>query len=288
VQRFGDDDPQSASGRRAQRAVAWAQSRLPGAEYALEAIERDRFTGGALLAGGLAYRLFFWIVPFGLVLAAALSFWERADSDGLEDAAEAFGISGVAARGATAAIEQDAHSAWYFLIAGLVLLVWFSISAVRALRVAHAVVWHVHPEKPRRPLVAGMLFSLIMTSLILVTGGTQWLREELGTGGLLATIAIVVLYAAIALWMMTLLPHGDAPWTALVPGAVLLALGTQAMHLVVALYLAPKLGRSSELYGSLGASTVVLLWLYLTARLLIASAFLNATLWERKQRATTA
>jgi len=99
----------------------------------------------------------------------------------------------------------------------------------------------------------------------------------------MATIALVLLYAAVALWMMKLLPHADAPLTALLPGAVLVALGVQAMHLVVALYLGPKLGRSSELYGALGVATVILLWLYITARLLTASAFLNAALWERRR-----
>ena len=44
----------------------------------------------------------------------------------------------------------------------------------------------------------------------------------------------------------------------------------------------PRLGRSSELYGSLGAATVILLWLYIIARLITLSAFLNATLWERR------
>ena len=48
------------------------------------------------------------------------------------------------------------------------------------------------------------------------------------------------------------------------------------------LYLVPRLGRSSELYGSLGAATVILLWLYIIARLVTLSAFLNATLWERR------
>jgi uncharacterized BrkB/YihY/UPF0761 family membrane protein len=46
--------------------------------------------------------------------------------------------------------------------------------------------------------------------------------------------------------------------------------------------LVPRLGRSSELYGSLGAATVILLWLYIIARLITLSAFLNATLWERR------
>jgi uncharacterized BrkB/YihY/UPF0761 family membrane protein len=66
------------------------------------------------------------------------------------------------------------------------------------------------------------------------------------------------------------------------------AIGIQALHLFVAFYLAPRLGRSSELYGSLGAATVILLWLYIIARLLTFSAFLNAHLWERRQAATAA
>jgi membrane protein len=72
------------------------------------------------------------------------------------------------------------------------------------------------------------------------------------------------------------------PWSALLPGAVLIALGVQGLHLFVALYLAPKLGRSSAIYGSLGAATVILLWLYIIARLFTLSAFLNAELWERR------
>ncbi len=96
------------------------------------------------------------------------------------------------------------------------------------------------------------------------------------------TLLLVVVYAAGAVWAMRLLPHGDAPWTALIPGAVLVGVGLQALHLFTVLYLVPRLGRSSELYGSLGAATVILLWLYIIARLFTLSAFLNATLWERR------
>ena len=81
---------------------------------------------------------------------------------------------------------------------------------------------------------------------------------------------------------MDKLPHRSTSWRDLLPGAVLVALGTQVIHLTVVLYLAPKIGRSSELYGTLGASTVTLLWLYLCARLLVAAAFLNAALWEQR------
>lgn len=258
---------------------------MPGVPHALYALDRERVAGGSLLAGGLAYRLFFWLVPLGLVIASILSFWQREDPQGLENAAGDFGLSASAVAASTEAIEQGAHERWYFLVVGLTLLMWFAIGVVQALRISFAVAWGMRPERMQRPILAGAVFTLLTVTLIFVSGATQLAREQLGTGGLLPTIALVLLYAAVALWMMNLLPHADASLTALVPGAVLVALGAQAMHLVVALYLGPKLGRSSELYGTLGVATVILLWLYFTARLLTASAFLNAALWERKQRA---
>ncbi len=268
---------------RVERAVHWMREHIPGTNPGLAALERETTAGGTLIAGGLAYRLFLWLVPFGLVVAAIASFWQRSDPDGLESSARRFGLSAAAAQTATQAIQQGAHGRWYFLIVGLALLFWFSVGAVRALRLAHRVAWRTPAEKLRHPVNAGIVFTLAMTGAIAVTGAAQWLREEVGTAGLLVTLLLVVVYAAGVLGAMLLLPHRDAPWTALIPGAVLVGLGIQGLNLFTAFYLAPKLGRSSQLYGSLGAATVILLWLYIIARLITLSAFLNATLWERRQ-----
>ena len=46
-----------------------------------------------------------------------------------------------------------------------------------------------------------------------------------------------------------------------------------------------KLDSASELYGGLGTAFVLLLWLYLVARLVVASAVVNATLYDRSLRA---
>jgi uncharacterized BrkB/YihY/UPF0761 family membrane protein len=50
------------------------------------------------------------------------------------------------------------------------------------------------------------------------------------------------------------------------------------VQLFLAYYLAERLERTPSLYGTLGASTVVLLTLYLIARLVVSAMFLNATL----------
>ena len=67
---------------------------MPGGALAAQALERERMSAASLLAGGLAYRLFFWLVPLGLVLAALSSFWLDADRASLEDAAREFGLTG--------------------------------------------------------------------------------------------------------------------------------------------------------------------------------------------------
>ena len=67
------------------------------------------------------------------------------------------------------------------------------------------------------------------------------------------------------------------------PGPLLLSVGSQVVNVAVVFYFAPKLEGSSEFYGALGVAAVLLVWLYMVARLATGAAFLNATLWERRQ-----
>jgi len=265
--------------------AAWASDNLPGAAAVLETLERERDAGGGLLAGGLAYRFFFWLVPFGLAVGAGLGFWVEADPEAFDEAAHDLGLSDVLASGAADAIDEGRHSRWYLLAVGLFFMTWFSISAARAIRIAASLAWRERPRRMRRALVAGEVFTAAVLSMLAVSLAAAWLREELDLLGDGLTLLAVVLYGAVALWAMALLPHAEAPLRALLPGALLMAFGIQAIHIFVALYLGPRLGRSSELYGTLGAATTILLGLYVTARLLTLATFLNATLWDRRRGA---
>jgi membrane protein len=258
-------------------AIAWAKE-LPGAPLLMASLERERLAAAGLLAGGLAYRLFFWLVPLGLVFASVLSFWYEGDRASLEDAAGEFGLGGATTRSALEAVAQESHARWYFLVAGILLLGWFTAGVIRALILAHAVAWKLRPGKLEHPLKAVLFFNGMLVAVIVASGVTQFLREQLPGPGLVVTLALVGFYFAMLLVVLDKLPHRARSWRDLLPEAVVVAVGMQALHLVVALYLAPKLGRSSELYGALGAATVILLWLYLVARLIVSGAFLNAML----------
>ena len=263
------------------RAAGWARENMPWGDLVAESLERERIAAAGLLAGGLAYRLFFWIVPLGLVIAAVLSFWVETDAAGLEDAARDFGLGGATSVAAVDAIQSGSRSRWYFLVIGVALLIWFGSGVVRALNVAHAVAWRLRPERVEHGFRAGAIFSALMIGAIVVSGAAATVREATPGPGIVVTLSLALLYLAAIVWVSTVLPSRATGWRPFVPGAVLFAVGTELVHLWVVLYLAPRLGRSSELYGALGAATVILLWLYVQARLVVAAAFLNASLWER-------
>ena len=91
-----------------------------------------------------------------------------------------------------------------------------------------------------------------------------------------------VLFAGVWLAASWVLPRapGTTVWS-LLPGALLVAAGSQGLYLFSVLYLSRKIASASEAYGALGVAASILLWLYLLGRLLVAAPVLNATLWER-------
>ena len=146
---------------------------------------------------------------------------------------------------------------------------------------AHSVAWGLRPEKLRRPLVASLTFTGVLLGVIAASSSTQALRRQFGVTGLVLTLLLLAVYVAAAVWMMDKLPHRGL-WSDLWPGALLLGLGTQAISPRGRALSRTQARAFMGAYGALGAATVVLLWLYLLARLVVAAAFLNAALWEQK------
>ena len=134
----------------------------------------------------------------------------------------------------------------------------------------------------RRPLHAIGVFNGLFLGGAAGAVALTWLHEALGLGALVGVIATLALTTGLTFLVMRLLPNRAERWQDLMPGALLLAVGSQLIHVAVVFYFAPKLERSSEFYGVLGVSAVLLVWLYIVARLVTAAAFLNATVFERR------
>lgn len=255
---------------------------LPGGSLVSEIVESERELGGGLIAGGVAYRLFLWLVPFGLVVASLLSFWSVHDADGLEDASKQLGIGAAAAEAASSALQGGDRNAALALLFGLVFLGWFTLGAVRALNLAFSLAWQVNPPRIRRPFAAIVFFNVLFAIQTMAGTLVAWLREEIGLTAIVSVAGTLALTTAVLLAAMWELPHRATRARDLLPGALLVAAGNQVVQIAVLFYFAPRLGRSEETYGALGVAATMLIWLYVLSRLLTGGAFLNATLWRRR------
>ena len=101
------------------------------------------------------------------------------------------------------------------------------------------------------------------------------------TVGIVVTLVMFALYALLGWFVLRVLPRPRGTSAVdLLPGALLIGVGVQVLHLISAFYLVNRISSSSQLYGALGAAATLLLWGYLLARVLIGASTLNHTLFR--------
>jgi uncharacterized BrkB/YihY/UPF0761 family membrane protein len=278
---------------RRERAAAWQERvraralavapRAPGYERALRAVGRDRGHGGGLLAGALAFRLFGALLPLGLLIAVLLGYAATLDRAAPEAAADAVGIRTAVLQSVADSSKLSAGTRWTVILFAVLALLWSSMSAARAIRAVHSLAWEGRVSRVARPIPAALALLAAIAAFAALIGAAGRARAEVGAvGGILITVVAVAGFFGIWLVAARLLPHADAPWRALVPGAVLVAVGVQLVHLGTVLFVADRVERASETYGSLGVAFTILVWLYVVSRVIVASAMLNASQWERR------
>lgn len=272
-----DPEPASRVHRARERAMAIAP-RAPGYEHALGAVRHDHRHGGGLLAGALAFRLFGALLPLALLVSVLLGYAATLDRSAPKQAGEAVGLAPALLESIAESAKLSAGTRWSVAIFAVFSLLWSAISAARAIRAVHSLAWEGRVGRLRRPLPAALALLAAVAAFGAVIGVAGKARAELGVGGLLITIAAFAAFAAIWLGIAWLLPHGDAHWTELIPGALLVALGIQLIHLGTVLFIADKIERASETYGPLGVAFTLLAWLFVISRVIVASAMLNAAL----------
>lgn len=251
-----------------------------------EVVDRDAEVAGGIIAGALAYRLFFWLLPFGLVFVGGLGVIAGASSDSPRGVATKLGVGGIVSHSLESA--SKSHSAWYALIVGVPILLYATRSVLRVLIGTHRLAWGDVREVAPKPtfLDAAKLLGVFVGYFVLA-GFAAWTRAHSHAAGLVPTIVVMVGFAGLWLWTSTRLPHGEAGWVDLVPGALAVGIGAGILQILAAYLLGPYALEKQGTYGALGLAAALLLGLWVLGRLLIGGAEINATLWERKRREST-
>lgn len=263
------------------------RSRHSSLDALFEMVDRDAEVGGGIMAGALAYRLFIWMLPLALVAVAGLGFYTEAAASSPESAAKTLGLAGLVSASVASAASSSAR--WYAILIGIPLLVYTTRSVLRALIVTHRLVWNDERGMVPKPTLGATLqllaaFVGYLAFSVLASG----VRGASFTEGLLVTLLIPIPYAALWLAISMRLPHRNATWRDLVPGAIVFGLGVEVLHVVIAYFIAPQASSKQGAYGSLGIAAALLLGLYLISRLVVATAVLNATLVRRRERSSAA
>jgi uncharacterized BrkB/YihY/UPF0761 family membrane protein len=273
-----------------QARVERARSRSVVVDTMVGVVQRERPVAIGILAGSLAFRLFALMIPLAYVAVAGLGF--AADASPEEPSPRATRLADLVLASVADASRTSGRGRWVALILGGVATLVAAHGVLEVLRWVHLLAWRMAPSRARvNPwLVLGLIVGLAVVSFVSALA-EQARADAKGLASELAVILVtagaqVVVLAVLWLAISMAMPRQPtAPWTSLVPGAFLFAAGFQGFGIAVSLYFAPRAARASTLYGSLGVALVLLVSLFLFARLAVAAAELNATLFERRRTA---
>ena len=270
---------------RAKRYAERAEA-LRGGHASVDAVyviaDRDSEIGGGLMAGALAYRIFIWLLPFALVVVAGIGIASSA-SESPESAAKSLGLQGVVASSVAEAARSS--SRWYALLIGVPILLWATRSLLKAVVVVHRLVWgDLRRAVPKPTAGATLLFLAMLVGYFVIFELARAVRSWTGS----VPLGILAGFLGIFAWWLVLssrLPHRGVSWHWLVPGAIVMAIGLELISSIGGLLIAPRIESSQSTYGALGVAATLLFGLYLISRLVVASAVVNATVWERRSAA---
>jgi uncharacterized BrkB/YihY/UPF0761 family membrane protein len=267
-----------ATGRtRAEALLETAEDR-PLIDVGLRIYRRDRESAGTVVSSAVAFRLFLFFVPLLLFVVGLVGFLATQID---EDDVQRTGITGSVAEQINGALEQPHSTRWIAVLVGLVGMATTGRTLSKTMVSASCLAWRLPVRPKASPKVTGGIVGLIV-GVGLVSLVINRIRIELGiaAAGMSYLLAVAV-YVVAWLLVTLMLPRAPSDPSALVPGAVLIAVTMVGMQAFSQLYLPGRFSRASELYGAVGATLVVLGWFFVLGRVIVLALVVDAIIYER-------
>jgi membrane protein len=223
----------------------------------------------------IAAQAFVAIVPL-LMLAATVT--PRADRSGAGSAfVEQFDLTGDAAAAIQHLFERPPNSSEASTVVGVLLLLLSGLSFTRALQRSFEAAWNLTPLG-FRGIPNGLVgITVLLTEVILLSTLASLLR-----GVPAASFVTFALRAAgaVVLWLAIqyLLLGQRVRWGALLPGAVLAAVGQASVMLASGLWMPRVIVSNATRFGLIGVTFALVSWLIVLSVLLVFAAVLSAEL----------
>jgi uncharacterized BrkB/YihY/UPF0761 family membrane protein len=260
------------------------RGRRPSVRVAFDFYRRDRAFAGSLLAGGLAVKLFLWILPFSLAVIVLIgSLADRLDRP-VDELARDSGLTVALAKMVADAVRVSGRTGIYLAMLAVVLMLWAGLGVARGARLVSRLAWGMETAPRFNPLLASLSVVGAVVALLVVQFAVRYLEGGPLVNDLLVLALGSVAVAAVLVTLFRGLPHPEGvPWTAMVPGALLASAGILVLRIITIVYFSNRFDSATDLYGGLGTAAVFIAWLYIIARLMVAAISLNATIWKREE-----
>ncbi len=258
----------------------------------LDAVLRvtDRFgaIGGGPLSSSIALATFVSLFPLLLVIIAIVGFVSSARSDFAFQLIDDLGLRGTAAQTMRDALSTAEGSRKAASVVGLVGLLWSGLGVAGSVQTALNAAWQVQGRGLLDKAVA--LKWLVGAGLLFLSTAALGpvLRWAPGPAKPPTILLGVALTTVLFVWTYLALGNSHVGWRAHLPGALLVAVGFEALKAIGSIYVPRVVASSSALYGSLGVVFAVLAWLLVYGRLIVYGAVLNVVRYERVAGTVTA
>lgn len=247
-------------------------------------------------AAALAYQVFFSLFPFVIFMLALFSFLRIPEFFDTLLSQTTTVLPGQSASLLERVVgEIQGRAAGGLLSFGIIAAVFVASAAVRAAMHAFNIAYNVENERPiwwQYPfsILYTLLFAaLVISAVALMVVGprvAEWFADLVGLGEVFIAfwtylrwpVAVLLLIVVVAL-INYLFPNVKQRFRFITPGAVLSVAVWIGASLGFSLYLSTLgEGNYTATYGSIGAIIVLLLYLYITAAVLLLGAEVNAEL----------
>jgi len=255
---------------------------------ALRVQQRFSAVRGSYLASAVTLNVFLALFPLLLVGIAVVGFLTNNDTSISGRIIENLGLTGTSAQTMQDALDHAASTRKAASAIGLVGLLWSGLGVVAAIEYALDSTWQVTGRSIKDKL-RGLLWCVgalvILGSSIALTTVIEIVVHG-AVLGVLSILGAVVVNFAFWMWTFVVLSYHRHDWHAYVPGALLAAVGLEAVK-QVATALPSLFTGASALYGSFGIALAILTTLLLFGRLVVYSSILNVVRWEEDHGTVT-
>ena len=245
---------------------------------------QDRFgeIQGTALANGIALQGFLSLIPLLLVAIAVAGFIASGDATFTNDVIKALALppDGPAAENLRTTFETAQESKRAASVVGVLGLFWSGLAVVAAVQRGIDAAWQTKSQGLKDKLRAVLWLvgaAVIFLSSFALSAVLNFLPGFLAPVSILLGLAV---NTGLFLWTFSELGRVPVGWRALLPGALLCAVGFEILKIVGSILVPRLIANSSALYGSLGIVIALLAWLAFFGRLLVYGAVVNVLRWE--------